>query len=125
MQQTEKYKLNLVERDDVFSPDPLNENMEKVEGALEAARAEDAALDQRLAVLEARRIVTGTYRPESSQGNMIQLGFAPKMVIVICSSRIGYCIEGSSQYVSLREDGFYVGSDLSHTSITYGFLAIL
>lgn len=51
MQQTDKYKLNLIEKTDTFSPDALNENMEKVEGSI---TAEAAALDQRLQVCEAR-----------------------------------------------------------------------
>ena len=36
MQQTNKHKFNLIETGDTFSPDPLNENMEKVESALAA-----------------------------------------------------------------------------------------
>lgn len=34
MKQTENFKLNLIDRDDTFSPDPLNENMEKLDAAL-------------------------------------------------------------------------------------------
>lgn len=34
MQQTSKYQLNLIEGTDDFLPDPLNENMEKLEEAL-------------------------------------------------------------------------------------------
>ena len=47
MQQTTKYQFNLVDATDDFSPDPLNQNMEKVEealagqaAALEAAKGE-------------------------------------------------------------------------------------
>ena len=43
MQQTETYKLNLIETSDTFSPAPLNENAQKLESALTAARAEAAA----------------------------------------------------------------------------------
>ena len=43
MQQTETYKLNLIETSDTFSPAPLNENAQKLESALTAARAEEAA----------------------------------------------------------------------------------
>ena len=39
MQQTSKYQFNLVESGDAFSPAPLNDNMEKVEAALENAEA--------------------------------------------------------------------------------------
>ena len=43
MQQTETYQLNLIETSDTFSPAPLNENAQKLESALTAARTEAAA----------------------------------------------------------------------------------
>ncbi len=43
MQQTTTYKLNLIETDDVFSPEPLNQNTQKVEAALSDAAAALAA----------------------------------------------------------------------------------
>ena len=50
MQQTTTYKLNLIETDDVFSPEPLNQNARKVETALAdgaAALAEETAARQK------------------------------------------------------------------------------
>ena len=44
MQQTTTYKLNLIETDDVFSPEPLNQNTQKVEAALSDAAAALAGL---------------------------------------------------------------------------------
>ena len=41
MQQTPTYKLNLIETSDLFSPNPLNENAQKLEAAL-AAKADAA-----------------------------------------------------------------------------------
>ena len=93
MQQTTKYQLNLMETSDAFSPAPLNENAQKLESALDAARAEaaasvsaetasraasEAALDQRVQVLEARKIVVG-YTPG---GDIMNLGFTPRAVLV-------------------------------------------
>lgn len=52
MQQTEKYQFNLIEGSDPFSPEPLNQNMEKVEGAL-TARA---------------RVLTGSYTGAGQYG---------------------------------------------------------
>ena len=77
MQQTEKYKLNLIERDDVFSPDALNENMEKVEAAIAAG---DAELDSRVTMLEAKKIVVGTYVVQGSI--TVELGFTPIAVVI-------------------------------------------
>lgn len=58
MQQTTKYKLNLIERDDAFSPDAQNQNTQKVKNALIAHKAavEEVtdAIDQRVTVLEAK-----------------------------------------------------------------------
>ncbi len=94
MQQTNKYKLNLIEKDDTFSPDPLNDNMEKVERALEReaaarqaadaaeaqARADaDAALDRRIQTIEAHKIVFGSAGNGSTMAN---LGFTPLLLYV-------------------------------------------
>ena len=94
MQQTNKYKLNLIEKDDTFSPDPLNDNMEKVEEALEretaarqaadAAEAQaragaDSALDTRLQAIEAHKIVFGSANNTSTTAN---LGFTPLLLYV-------------------------------------------
>ena len=94
MQQTNKYKLNLIEKDDTFSPDPLNDNMEKVEGALKAetgarqaadaaeaqTRADaDAALDRRIQTIEAHKIVFGSANNTSTTAN---LGFTPLLLYV-------------------------------------------
>ena len=94
MQHTNKYKLNLIEKDDTFSPDPLNDNMEKVEEALEretaarqaadAAEAQaragaDSALDTRLQAIEAHKIVFGSANNTSTTAN---LGFTPLLLYV-------------------------------------------
>ena len=45
MQQTDKYKLNIIETSDPFSPAPLNENARTLEAALAAEKTRvDAAL---------------------------------------------------------------------------------
>ena len=91
MQHTDKYKLNLIETSDAFSPDALNENTRKVEDVLaaqaaaEAAAREtaDGALDQRLTVLEGRRLVVGTYTGNgNTAGQIIDLGFTPAAVLL-------------------------------------------
>ena len=94
MQHTEKYRFDLIERDDVFSPDALNGNMEKVERALERetgarqaadaaeaqARADaDAALDRRIQTIEAHKIVFGSANNTSTTAN---LGFTPLLLYV-------------------------------------------
>ena len=95
MIQTEKYKLNLIETTDTFSPNPLNENAQKLEAALGAAGAAQAAetaareaLDSRVTVLEADKVkmVVGSYTGTGgAYGNTqtISLGFTPKAVFII------------------------------------------
>lgn len=95
MQQTNQYQLNLIETSDTFSPAPLNENAQKLEAALQgglaaatahadagdaaeaAARAADvAALDQRLQVFEAHKLVIGS----AKAGEKVYLDFTPKVL---------------------------------------------
>ena len=107
MQQTNKYKLNLIEKDDTFSPDPLNDNMEKVERALEReaaarqaadaaeaqARADaDAALDRRIQTIEAHKIVFGSAGNGSTTAN---LGFTPLLL---------YVTNGSGGHLLIHKD---------------------
>lgn len=101
MQQTAKYKLNLIEKSDTFSPDPLNQNTQKVENALSAATAHAdagdkaeaaarAALAQRVTALEAHKMVVGTYTGNGSttDGQTINLGFTPAAVL-LCTYATG------------------------------------
>lgn len=93
MQQTQKYKLNLIETSDTFSPAPLNENMEKLETALEtglsaesaARQSADSTLRSRVSTLEGHRIAVGAYDGQTSENNVYQtinLGFTPSVVFI-------------------------------------------
>ena len=89
MQQTETYKLNLIETSDTFSPDPLNQNTQKIEEVMSAETAqraaETAALDNRVTALELHKVAVGTYTGNAtttSKTQTISLGFAPRVVLV-------------------------------------------
>lgn len=86
MQQTEKYKLNLIEPDDPFLPDGLNQSAQKIENVLAgeaAARAAgDAALDQRVTVLEGHRMAYGTYTGNGAASQFIPLPFTPTALFI-------------------------------------------
>lgn len=89
MQQTDKYKLNLLETSDAFSPNPLNENAQKTEAALTAvtahADAGDAALDARVQVLELHHFACGYYTGDAAQYGgfqTISLPFTPEAVLI-------------------------------------------
>lgn len=73
MQQTEKYQLNLIEKTDTFSPEALNQNAQKVEGAL-------GTLDGRVTALEVKKIVFGSIYVGSQ--TEIDLGFTPKALLL-------------------------------------------
>ena len=100
MQQTEKYQFNLIERDDDFSPDPLNENMEKAEAAL-------TDLSARV------RIVAGTYTGTGEYGadhpNVLEFPDAerPPTVILVGggdSSNPQVLIRGAKRSLLYREN---------------------
>ena len=118
MQQTSKYKLNKPGTDDVISPVPLNENMDKLEGALTALEGSDAALSQRITVLEAGqlRIAAGSYVGDGSASKTIDLGFTPK-VVYLSSNRLnssydgmavlgGPCLYSAKSVIEIVEGGF-------------------
>lgn len=117
MQQTAKYKLNLIEKSDTFSPDPLNQNTQKVENALSAATAHAdagdkaeaaarAALAQRVTALEAHKMVVGTYTGNGSttDGQTINLGFTPAAVLL--------CNYNTQNFHMLTEENYVAGSSL-------------
>ena len=83
MQQTETYKLNLIETSDTFSPDPLNENTQKLEAALSALGGGSTALDSRITVLEGHKIAIGTYKGSGTVSQTIQVGFTPLVVFAM------------------------------------------
>ena len=77
MQQTSKYQFNLVEGSDDFSPTPLNQNMEKVEEALEGM---ETAIEESYSSGN-KPYVVGSY---TGTGNTqtIEVGFRPSAVLV-------------------------------------------
>lgn len=104
MQQTQKYKLNLIESSDPFLPDALNQNTQKLENALSAAiEGHRAETNARLTVLEAHKVVLGKYTGfRTSTENMteynremfIDLGFRPKFGIMWGPSNATYFFIG-------------------------------
>ena len=109
MQHTDKYKLNIIETSDPFSPDALNANARTLEtqlarmdaaaaaetarvdaelAALDAAKAEQTALD----ALDASRLVykiggyTGTGKYGVNNKNRLEFDFKPLMVAVCSNS---------------------------------------
>ena len=90
MQQTEKYKLNLIESSDPFLPEGLNANTQKVEDVLAAREALSdeklAEMDSRVTVLEGHKLAFGTYKGEVyahvTQAQTIHVGFDPAAVFL-------------------------------------------
>lgn len=77
MQQTEKYQFNLIEGSDPFSPEPLNQNTEKVEGALMAQAADMTA---RFAALP--KIHFQTWTGNGTESRTVTFPFKPRVVIL-------------------------------------------
>ena len=136
MQQTEKYKFNLIERDDAFSPDALNENTRKLEAALslksDAADTDvmKAALDQRIQTLENHKVVAGTYVGNADKNGMhVELGFTPVVLVVPKSSTITMVTTESPQVspaliaiLRIEEGGFFA-NDVWNSAAEHYFIA--
>lgn len=132
MQQTQTYKLNKPETTDVFTPAPLNENADKLEGAL-------TALDGRVTTLEAHRAVVGGFEGNGTT-QTIELGFTPIFVLVYnfnvglnhamaTQDRAASGMEGGYHYECLKivEGGFTVqlAAGINTNRISYNYLAII
>lgn len=140
MQHTDKYKLNLIEISDAFSPDALNENTRKVEDVLaaqaaaEAAAREtaDGALDQRLTVLEGRRLVVGAYTGNGDKNGMhVELGFTPAALLfphnlgmIYVAPDCPYSPSPLQIALQIEEGGFFAKNDWN-SIYTRPFIAIL
>ena len=141
MQHTNKYKLNLIEKDDTFSPDPLNDNMEKVERALEGvtthadagdaaeaqARADaDAALDRRIQVFEAHHVAVGTYTPQEDKVTNVDIGFSPSMILIHAlgtTDTCGVLMAGHDHpNGKITSNGFQIGAAGSGGNINYFYM---
>ena len=88
MKQTEKLGLNLIETGDAFSPEPLNENTRILETALEKKGT--------------CSVYVGYFSGNGVNGREIEVGFAPKMVILMGnvgnSYSIGVLVPGQIMY---------------------------
>jgi len=74
MQHTNKYQFNLIESEDTFSANPLNENMEKVEAALETQAAAIGTGGQTC------RIAYGSYVGDGTGPKTLTFDFTPYML---------------------------------------------
>ena len=101
MQQTTKYKLNLIEPEDPFLPDALNANTQRLEDVL-IDRMEGSldAMDQRVTVLEGHKFACGWCRGTGMQSTLnVDLGFRPSVVmtfVIGAPSRTYMMVENSS-----------------------------
>ncbi len=126
MQQTEKYKLDLIEDGDPFSHKPLNGNAQKLEDAA-------ADLDRRVIKLENCRILLGTYAGSgANEGQFIDLGERPVAVLSSLMHVYTYAAllmgENEASYSSyktmrLTDNGFWAGGALDQLHQTFCFLA--
>lgn len=110
MQQTEKYKLNLIEPSDPFLPKGLNENTQKIEEVLQTHMEGPVAdLENRVTVLEGFRIAYGV----APSGQVIHLGFKPLVAFLNDTSngKSALIVDGGikTAYLALTDDGIIPG----------------
>ena len=99
MQQTTKYQFKLIEGSDDFSPQPLNDNVEKVEEAL--MELETGLGEVADAYTPSNKpYVVGTYTGTAggSGSKTFELGFQPSVLIVSGCSTSSSGSGGASQY---------------------------
>ena len=143
MQHTDKYKLNLIEKDDVFSPDALNDNARSTESTTYlgeiAAKAEIAArqaLEGRVTALEAHHTAVGIYRGDTTPGDetwrAISLDFTPEVVILqlVTSGSCAMVVQNCGlNALEIIENGFQVrnvfnGANYNNQTYQYIFVAL-
>lgn len=134
MQHTDKYKLDLIEKEDAFSPDALNANTQKVEEALiaheGAVKEVTDGLDQRVTVLEAKKFAAGTYQLKVDVDYTIELGFTPVAVLIQMvsdSSSVTLLTAVGSKGTSMlriTEGGFIVNSRRGGSGFTGEYVYI-
>ena len=120
MQQTEKYKLNLIEPSDPFLPKGLNENTQKIEEVLQTHMEGPVAdLENRVTVLEGHRFAYGLVTGDG----VMHLGFKPLAVLtnqrtthVSTMSVLG---ENHSD-LKLTEDGFIATGSARGIFVAFG-----
>lgn len=88
MKQTSNYQFNLIESGDTFSPNPLNENMEKAEEILTGLEGELSG--QIAAVMAAMgsggstaRIAFGSWVGDGASSRTLTFDFKPVLVIAV------------------------------------------
>ena len=129
MQQTETYKLNLIESSDPFLPDALNENTHKLEEVVSEKLGE---MDQRVTVLECHHFACGSYKA-GGEAQTIELGFTPKAVYIydLRSDHAPRChilVTGDTTaniYLHIVEGGFWHCANNGYTAYTgtYHYIA--
>ena len=120
MQQTETYKLNLIESSDPFLPDALNENTRKIEEVVQEKLGE---MDQRVTVLEAKKFAVGTYKAEMNETLKVEVGFTPIALYVGQSRKFstihGLILPGDTNippFLEIVEGGFTTNIMDGHTA---------
>ncbi len=110
MQQTEKYKLNLIEDGDPFSHKPLDENAQKVEHALTENDGEHAALHAAIAATDARHAFEKLLTVNAVEGvteatiDLSGVNFSDYAMMLIV-----YLIDDTPLNSLLRLDGMQLG----------------
>lgn len=84
MQQTNNYQFNLIESGDTFSPDPLNQNMEKVEAAFAAVTTAMGSGGHTC------RVAHGTYIGDGEGAKTLTFDFYPLVVFFTAKGSVGH-----------------------------------
>ena len=123
MQQTTRYKFNIIETSDAFGPEALNANTKAVEAELAALEAADAALLTAMGTHgHTCRIATGSYTGTGGYGSgskkTLSFDFKPLAVFVSFGTRYLLLVRPIG-HAYPDHDGYYVDITWGDRSVSW------
>ena len=116
MQQTNQYKLNLIESGDSFSPQPINENTELLDETLsELGQTVDYLNQNHL------KISVGSYVGNGKNGastpNTLTFPFTPKIVFIVADAQ--GCMFGGTIFLYGQTQSTNLGNSVNSSGSAY------
>ena len=126
MQQTETYKLNKPEQDDVFSTAPLNENADKLESELTRVDAAVARCRAENCLVKLGGPLVAQYKGQPIEFDLSGLDLSQYIALIlvggVANAASTLCINDDTRKYALHASGFYSGGFTFLTRSTEGKL---
>ena len=133
--QTPNYGLHQWEPSDNFLRTDFNEDLKKIDTALQTLETDKASVESMQAVQELTqqrcRIITGSYQGDDTQDRLINIGTRPKVVVISYGYRTYLAFtDYSNNSIVVQDNGFLVSNtalsfSLNEAPNTYYYLVML